>query len=360
MATADPSPLEGLRNRHGLRIRHLRAARKAALEERARLASLVASKRLVPQDTAFVVFGSLARGEWTVGSDLDWALLVDGPADQAHLTAAQEIGKELEKARNKQPGPDQLFGGLAFSHQLIHLIGGDADSNRNITQRVLLLLESVAPDPGDRIRQQVLRMLLARYLADDFGHSAAGGSSEHVPRFLLNDIVRYWRTMAVDFAAKRRLRRGAGWGLRNFKLRMSRKLIFSAGLGACLSCLLRPPMAPRRRTRTAEDRSALMSDHLLKVLGMPPLDVVAWLAREFSATRKTVRDLFESYDEFLAIIDDSAQRKHLDHLVPEDALTDALFMKTKGVGIRFQAGLTALFFKTDPALTKAALRYGVF
>jgi hypothetical protein len=42
--------------------------------------------------------------------------------------------------------------------------------------------------------------------------------------FSLNDIVRFWRTMAVDFASKQRDRAGEEWGLRNAKLRMSRKL----------------------------------------------------------------------------------------------------------------------------------------
>ena len=30
-------------------------------------------------DLSLVVFGSLARGEWTSGSDVDWTLLIDGP-----------------------------------------------------------------------------------------------------------------------------------------------------------------------------------------------------------------------------------------------------------------------------------------
>lgn len=50
-----------------------------------------------------------------------------------------------------------------------------------------------------------------------------------VPRFLLNDIVRYWRTVTVDFVEKQRGQAGHGWGLRNAKLRMSRKLIFATG-----------------------------------------------------------------------------------------------------------------------------------
>src|SRR6266581_3422036 len=46
-------------------------------------------------DTSLVVFGSLARGEWTSGSDLDWALLIDGQVDVGHVEIAREIGSVL-------------------------------------------------------------------------------------------------------------------------------------------------------------------------------------------------------------------------------------------------------------------------
>jgi hypothetical protein len=48
--------------------------------------------------------------------------------------------------------------------------------------------------------------------------------------------------MAVDFASKQRDRAGAGWGLRNAKLRMSRKLIFASGLLVCFSANLDPEL----------------------------------------------------------------------------------------------------------------------
>jgi len=93
-------------------------------------------------DTSIVVFGSLARGEATVGSDTDWTLLVDGIAAPEHAEAAQEIEKRLEKIGAKGPGKEGTFGNLAFSHEILHWIGGEDDSNANTTRRMLLLLES--------------------------------------------------------------------------------------------------------------------------------------------------------------------------------------------------------------------------
>jgi hypothetical protein len=277
------------------------------------------------------------------------------------LTTTHEIRRVLREGEYKDPGPQGLFAGLAISHELIHRIGGNFDSNRNITQRILLLLESNSPIPGDLIRSRVLRVLLARYLSDDFGYPMPARAAARVPRFLLNDVMRYWRTMAVDFAAKRRERAGQGWGLRNFKLRLSRKMIFAAGLAACLSCRLRPPArlaAPGAETE--HDYTSIMAGHLLSFANSTPLDTIAWLALEFGAAPAVVRQIVDSYDDFLGIVNDASRRQHLEGLGPEESSKDALFAETREIGNRFQDGLTGLFFGTNEELTGATQRYGVF
>ncbi len=91
----------------------------------------------------------------------------------------------------------------------------------------------------------MIRGVINRYLEEDNHLLTRDGKRYRVPRFLLNDIVQFWRTMAVDFASKQRDRAGKGWGLRNAKLRMSRKLIFASGLLVCFSSHLDPDLRLR-------------------------------------------------------------------------------------------------------------------
>jgi hypothetical protein len=79
------------------------------------------------------------------------------------------------------------------------------------------------------LRKTLIQAILARYLAD-YEQPKLG-----VPRFLLDDVLRYWRTLAVDCQAKRWEQVAPDWGLRYLKLIIWRKLTF-AGTLATLLC----------------------------------------------------------------------------------------------------------------------------
>ncbi len=338
-------------------------------ERRQELQTLLHEQALIPADSEFVVFGSLARGEVTQGSDIDWTLLVDGPADPNHKRMALAIEQALADADFKRPGKTGTFGGLTFSHDVIHRIGGEEDTNLNTTRRVLLLLESfgigVHGTPANAgVRDRVLGQLFRRYLDEDRGYHSLHGFRVRVPRLLLNDVVRYWRTMAVDYAAKRSDRDWSGWAIRNFKLRTSRKLMFAAGLAMCLFCELRPSLKLTELARDGAPEAEFYSElsaFLRDFTNKAPLEILAEFGQAFGASAsKATCDALDQYDKFLETLNDQALRETLEKLDFEDAAADPTYQATRAIGTEFQKALTQLFFGSDDELTKRTQRYGVF
>ncbi len=353
-AEATETAIETLARARGCDWPAIKACAEASLAERKRLGDLVRDEKLIPADCSFVTFGSLARDEFTKGSDIDWALLIDGAANPQHLDIVKRIAEALDA---KPPGPTNVFGCPVFSHDLVHLIGGQSDTNSNTTRRILLLLESRALAEQAPVRERVMRHLFRRYVEEDRGYHALHEYSVRVPRFLLNDIVRFWRTMAVNYAHKRRERDSEGWAIRNVKLRISRKLIFVAGLAMCMNCQL----SPSEGISAADERefAGALEAFLLGLANRTPLEAVASLANDFKGQQAGVR-ILTSYDEFLAMLSDQGKRQQLEKLDVESAQADNVFQEARVIGNEFQAGLTQLFFDTDPDLTKAIQRYGVF
>lgn len=315
-------------------------------------------KFLPENEVSIVVFGSLARGEWTEGSDVDWTLLIDGPADPEHRNIAHIISTSLEESGLRKPGSTGVFGNMAFSHDIIHQIGGQKDTNRNTTQRILLLLESL-PLVDELVCDRVIRSVLMRYLEDDISFLSPKGKKYKIPRFLLNDIVRYWRTMAVDYAHKRYERAGKGWALRNIKLRMSRKLIFVSGLLTCFSCYLNPSSGIKEALAGTRDSKSTLVDHLVKYVRMTPLEVLGEGLSRY-AKEDTAKQILNAYNSFLSKLADPRIRNHLEKLDISKVDSDKTFDELCGISHKFQDGLTSFFFDENEQLAELTRKYGVF
>lgn len=341
----------------------LRRARELSLKTREELDELLSSElgKYTSEDTSLVVFGSLARGEWTSGSDLDWTYLIDGEANPDHLVITQKIRQILKKNKEKFPPPGQTgtFGNIAFSHDIIHQIGGQHDTNRNTTQRILLLLESIALGKRTDAHERVVKGVIDRYLEEDNNHLLTRDSKKfRVPRFLLNDIVRFWRTMAVDFASKQRDRAGEGWGLRNAKLRMSRKLIFASGLLVCFDVNLNPGLQNEISTDNNDIKLKLLR-HIRDHIRLEPLQILGRAVASYEIPDAIARELFDSYGEFLDVLNDERARTTLENLRSEHSRIDATFQRIRKMSEAFQHALDYIFFE-NPPITQLTRKYGVF
>jgi predicted nucleotidyltransferase len=315
-----------------------------------------ALSELDSSEFSVVVTGSLGRGEATEGSDADWFLLIDGASDPEHAIVAREIETRVRGIVEKDVGPTGTFGDIVASHELVHYIAGTRDSNENLTRRILLLSESRAlTNPA--LRQRVIQNVLARYVIYD-RPVRSRRSRQTVAHFLLNDVVRYWRTMATDYASKMWERQRRGWGIRNVKLRFSRKVLFVAGLVTALSGELFA--SPELREVESDDAYfAALAELIRQQTDVPPLELLARIVLE--AGDDDVADaIFSSYDEFLGVLANRDARKALEAVQFDNALDEPAYAGLRTASQRFRDGVTRLFFDAHPKLPRLIRDFGVF
>jgi predicted nucleotidyltransferase len=327
------------------------------LAEETRTKLQTAAYGLDSEDTSIIVSGSLARDEFTEGSDIDWTLLVDGSADPKHHDLLRKIADSIKPIMAKPQGVEGTFGAMVFSHNLVHEIGGEDDTNQNTTRRLLLLLESRVVGRDDAYRR-VTRHILNRYLLEDRGFWRE--PQYRVPRFLQNDFARYWRTMAVDFAYKLRNRSGRGWAIRNIKLRMSRKLIYVSGLLACYSCHFEFDHPGKKDIFRDPSRHKEVAEYLQNLFGLTPLEIVAGVLIGKPHLAGAARKIFDSYDGFLGILADKKKRDRLELLKEEHADVDEVYQQARQFSHSFRDGLLEFFFDSKSEMNDLTKNYGVF
>ncbi len=209
------------------------------------------------------------------------------------------------------------------------------------------------------MRKRVIGNVLNRYITNDIVAPRAEPLEQVIPHFLFNDVVRYWRTMASDFAAKMWERQKEGWGLRNIKLRFSRKLIFVAGLLTCFSFELDPPDNVDAIRADREGLPLALAKHVGRHLDLTPLEALA-SALLVHGDDATARKLFDAYDHFLRILLDPDKRSELDSLPIERALESEVWIEARDTSRDFRDGIEQMFLRREGLLKDLTLRFGVF
>lgn len=271
-------------------------------------------------DDVVVACGSYARRDATEGSDLDYFIIAPDVNNTSSRTETGAIAKEVDRIVGKRPSADGAFAVNICEKELLRNYGGSKDSNEAITRRMLFLLEGDFLNNEQKFHALRTQVILRYVDETPLDHQLAF--------YLLNDLIRYWRTLAVDYAEKTYGQNTPKpWAIRNAKLVFSRKLIYASGLfSIALTC-------DRQRDAKVEILNNLFS--------VPPIERLRYICGDAATQR--VREL---YDFFVGKMVDPAVRDHLENLSRENKGTDPIFRSIKNEGHYFSRELFGLFEKT--------------
>lgn len=241
------------------------------------------------------VNGSLARREYTSGSDVDLFFLVLDDDVTAAQRAQERFRDKLQGISVKMPASGGVFEKPLPANEMLTNIGGDYDTNVYITRRMLFLLEGewiFNRTKFEKTRQD----LISKYVEEEL-------EDRKICLYLLNDIIRYWRTICVDYEYKISGGNKAE-AVRHIKLRFSRMLLYFAGVVA-ISQTQDVPYEEKRKV-------------LEKLFSIPPIERIR------SVIGNKSQASLQLYTEFLVAIDDSEIRQQLE-LPGKDGLSTAAY-----------------------------------
>lgn len=235
---------------------------------------------------AIYTAGSYGRLEASPHSDIDLFFVVDAPrASLAEINVPEiRLLSEIIDIAYGMNFPafsnDGQYLKLLFSEDMLKNLGSPADDYRNhFTARMLLLLEG-REVYGARIYSRLLKQVIDTYFRDYPHHP-----EDFRPTFLINDILRFWKTLCLNYEHKRNeesSRLKIKHKIKNFKLGFSRLLTCFATVAA---------LSTFRKTVTPAD--------VLKICHMTPTQRLVTAAGTNADARAKVIQALDRYAWFL-------------------------------------------------------------
>lgn len=279
-----------------------------------------------------VAFGSLARREYTQASDVDYLVLVDTmPSDPMAPRALLQLVKDriADEAESdgapKGPGTTGLFGKAIGIFDVINQVGLEGDTNFTHTIRMEIIQESISLR-SEQLHSKILDSTLQRYI------SLFEVPNQRPPRFLLNDMIRYWRQITVDYQAKAPV--GAAEEqkavLRFLKLQTTRKNFIASSI--------LPLIAPR-------DDSIAWERYLHEIYSIPPLARLAKVTEGApEQVLEAVRTVFRTIDLFVQRTDSRDKRLVFEEIPWDTRKNDSGYVELSDAAKELQSAYECIFF----------------
>jgi hypothetical protein len=238
--------------------------------------------------------GSYGRLEAWEESDADVFFLYDD-ADETQrlpLTSFIRFASLLIEATEEMGFPpfsgDGRYLEVQYVGEMEDVLGSPRDDSLNaFTARMLLLLES-QPVFDEPIYGRLMERIVGFYYRDFSDHR-----EEFLPTILLNDILRFWRTLTLNYEHHRLKlahlvgeeleRKKADSALKNYKLKVSR-------LATCFSMV----------TSLSAEPVPVEPETVLELCRITPAERFERLRAHGTAADRLVDDLLEVYAAFLA------------------------------------------------------------
>ncbi len=224
--------------------------------------------------------GSYARKEASRYSDLDLFFIVyKKPICNLDIILIKaELIKIMRDLNFPDFSGDGEFLNFHIFNEIIKELGSTKDDYNNFfTARLLLLLES-HPLNGRKIYNEILSKIIDRYFQDYPDHE-----KNFRPIFLANDIIRFWKTLCLNYEHKRH-RRGSNEVNKNkshLKLKFSR-------LTTCYTILCCIGM-----------EHDMQKTKFLELINKAPLERLIEIFKQKQDSRRIISQLLHLYNWFL-------------------------------------------------------------
>lgn len=257
-----------------------------------RLAEISKRVKDIPQlkDNSLCIYttGSYGRLEASKNSDLDLFFLDSDAHKITNNIDKTLINADVIKICRTMDLPEfSKDGGYLTIHNIDDIkneLGSPSDDYNNyFTARMLLLLES-KPIYNEDLHISCLKHVINAYYGDFHDHSQS-----FKPIFLTNDIIRFWKTLCLNYEHRRKRKAGAVdekskivTHSKNLKLQFSRKL-------TCFSFIL----------QLASFKGTINEKDVLDIALLTPIERIEKLKNENSDVEHLVQKIIDSYKWFL-------------------------------------------------------------